>query len=66
MNPRDIEWVDKDWTNLTHDRGRWRAVVNMAMNYAASKNDVLWDMTPCGSSKNRRFRGNIASIFGVT
>jgi hypothetical protein len=30
------------------------------------KNAVFWDVTPCGSCKNRQFGGRIASIIRVT
>jgi hypothetical protein len=30
------------------------------------KNGVFWDVTPCGSCKNRRFGGTNASFIGVT
>jgi hypothetical protein len=30
------------------------------------KNAVLWDVTSCGSSKNRRFKGTSTSIIRVT
>jgi hypothetical protein len=30
------------------------------------KNDVFWDVSPCGSCKNRRFGGTSASVIRVT
>jgi hypothetical protein len=30
------------------------------------KNYVFWDVTSCGSCRNRRFGGNIASVIRVT
>jgi hypothetical protein len=30
------------------------------------KNAVFWDVTPCGSCKNRRFGGTCASVIRVT
>jgi hypothetical protein len=30
------------------------------------KNGVFWDVTPCGSCKNRRFEGTSASFISVT
>jgi hypothetical protein len=41
-----------DWIGLAQDKYRWRAIVNLVMNKA-----VFWDVTPCGSCKNRRFGG---------
>jgi hypothetical protein len=41
-----------DWIGLAQDRYRWRALVNSVMN-----NGVFWDVTPCGSYKNRRLGG---------
>jgi hypothetical protein len=31
-----------------------------------TKNGVFWDVTPCGSCKNRRFGGTYASVVVVT
>jgi hypothetical protein len=31
-----------------------------------TKNAAFWDVTPCGSCKNRRFEKRIASIIKVT
>jgi hypothetical protein len=33
---------------------------------ATMKNAVFWDVTPCGSRKNRRFGGRYCSIIRVT
>jgi hypothetical protein len=29
---REVGWRSMDWTDLAEDRGKWRAVVNAAMN----------------------------------
>jgi hypothetical protein len=31
MDLGEITWKDVDWIKVTHDRGRWRAVVNAVM-----------------------------------
>jgi hypothetical protein len=39
------------------DREEWDCIhVNLA-SWIIMKNGVFWDITPCGSYKNRRFRG---------
>jgi hypothetical protein len=32
MDVREIGWGSVDWIQLAQDRGRWRALVNTAMN----------------------------------
>jgi hypothetical protein len=32
-------------------------ISKVGINFVTSKNDVFWDVTLCGSSKNQRFRG---------
>jgi hypothetical protein len=32
----EIGWGGVDWTVLAQDRGQWRAVVNMVMNFKVS------------------------------
>jgi hypothetical protein len=32
MNLKEIGWEGVDWTDLTQDRDRWRALVNTVMN----------------------------------
>jgi hypothetical protein len=32
LRQREIEWGGTDWFRLAHDRGQWRARVNMGMN----------------------------------
>jgi hypothetical protein len=32
MDLREIGWGSVDWIQMTQDRDRWRAVVNMVMN----------------------------------
>jgi hypothetical protein len=29
----EVEWGDMDWIGLAEDRDRWRALVNMALNF---------------------------------
>jgi hypothetical protein len=36
MELRDGAWGDVDWIDLTRDRSRWRALVNMVMNFRVS------------------------------
>jgi hypothetical protein len=33
MDLREIGWDRMDWIALAQDRGQWRALVNMAMNF---------------------------------
>jgi hypothetical protein len=32
MDLREIGWDNKNWINLTQDRGQWRALVNTVIN----------------------------------
>jgi hypothetical protein len=32
MNLREIGWSSVDWTDLTQDRGQWRALLKTGMN----------------------------------
>jgi hypothetical protein len=32
MYPREIEWSDMDWIDVTQDKDQWRALVNTVMN----------------------------------
>jgi hypothetical protein len=32
MDLREVGWMGKDWINLSQDRDRWRALVNVVMN----------------------------------
>jgi hypothetical protein len=41
--------------NVTAMLGKWSAI----QLYIFLKNGVFWDFTPCGSCKNRRFRGRV-------
>jgi hypothetical protein len=36
MDIREIGWGRMDWIDLTQDRGRWRALVNTAINLRVS------------------------------
>jgi hypothetical protein len=33
MNLKEIGWGGMDWIHLAQDRGQWRALVNMVMNF---------------------------------
>jgi hypothetical protein len=33
MDLRYTGWDGMDWIDLAHDRGQWRALVNMVMNF---------------------------------
>jgi hypothetical protein len=33
MYLREIGWGGIDWTDLTYDKGQWRALVNTVMNF---------------------------------
>jgi hypothetical protein len=37
MNFQDVRWGGMDWINLAQDRNRWRALVNVVMNFGAIK-----------------------------
>jgi hypothetical protein len=64
MNIGEIEWGVVNWIDLIPDRDRSRVLVNNVMNVrfevftaVTMKNGDFWDVTPCGSCKNRRFGG---------
>jgi hypothetical protein len=56
-----VGWDAVDWIHLAQDRDLRKALVNMVMNVrfevftaVTMKNGVFWDVTLCGSCKNRR------------
>jgi hypothetical protein len=36
MDPVEVGWGDVDWIGLAQDRGRWRALVNLVLNFQVS------------------------------
>jgi hypothetical protein len=47
-------------------RSTYRNVRLRVFTAVTMKNGVFWDVTPCGSCKNRRFGGTSASVIRVT
>jgi hypothetical protein len=46
-----------NWINLAEDTTKWRVVRFLVFMAVTMNNGVFWDVTLCGSCKNRRFGG---------
>jgi hypothetical protein len=62
LDLREIGAGGVDWLHLFQDRGQCKvfSVRFEVFTAVTMKNGVFWDVTPCGSCKNRRFGGNLA------
>jgi hypothetical protein len=47
--------VSKSYSHLAYNLSPKLVTARVRINTESLKNDVTWDVTPCGSCKNRRF-----------